>query len=145
MDASEPRPPAGASPARTWQAQWYDEDAGHLVRPFAVTRGRTRPAAAEGLLDLISLVTAEQEGDPDEILDEHRLDEEHATVVGLCAAETLSVAEIASLTDLPVGVVRVLIGDLLDAGLVRVTNPVVPARLPDERILRSVIAGLRAL
>jgi hypothetical protein len=47
--------------------------------------------------------------------------------------------------DLPLGVVRVLIGDLLDADLVHVSRPVPPAELPDASVLRDVINGLRAL
>jgi len=39
----------------------------------------------------------------------------------------------------------VLLGDLLEAGYVKVSRPVPPAQLPDERILREVIEGLRAL
>src|SRR5207248_8352590 len=35
---------------------WLDEDAGPVVRPYAMTRGRTRPAS--GRFDLISLITA---------------------------------------------------------------------------------------
>ncbi|MFD7576615.1 DUF742 domain-containing protein, partial [Streptomyces sp. NPDC059810] len=45
----------------------------------------------------------------------------------------------------PGGVVRVLLCDLLESGFVRVSRPVPPAQLPDERILREVIDGLRAL
>ncbi|MFJ6249966.1 MULTISPECIES: DUF742 domain-containing protein [unclassified Streptomyces] len=62
-----------------------------------------------------------------------------------CRVETQSVAELAAGADLPVGVVRGLLGDLLESGFVRVRRPVPPARLPDERILREVIDGLRAL
>lgn len=54
-------------------------------------------------------------------------------------------AELAADADLPVGVVRVLLGDLLEAGHVKVSRPVPPARLPEMRILREVIEGLRAL
>jgi hypothetical protein len=39
----------------------------------------------------------------------------------------------------------VLVGDLLELGRVTVGRPVPPAQLPDERILREVIEGLRAL
>ncbi|MEW2491476.1 DUF742 domain-containing protein, partial [Streptomyces sp. NPDC048411] len=45
----------------------------------------------------------------------------------------------------PGALVRVLLGDLLEAGHVQVSRPVPPAQLPDERILREVINGLRAL
>ena len=62
-----------------------------------------------------------------------------------CRQAPLSVAEVAAELDLPLGVVRVLIGDLLDAELVRVSRPVPPAELPDEQVLREVIHGLRAL
>lgn len=36
-------------------------------------------------------------------------------------------------------------GDLAELGCVTVSRPVPPAQLPDERILREVIDGLRAL
>jgi hypothetical protein len=57
----------------------------------------------------------------------------------------MSVAELAADLDLPVGVLRVLVGDLLDARLAHVSRPVAPAQLPDVSILREVINGLRAL
>jgi hypothetical protein len=66
-------------------------------------------------------------------------------ILALCRGEPLSVAELAADSDLPVGVVRVLLGDLLTRGNVRVLGPVPPAQLPDEHILREVINGLRAL
>ncbi|GAA3308256.1 hypothetical protein GCM10020295_69850 [Streptomyces cinereospinus] len=66
-------------------------------------------------------------------------------IVELCRDAPQSVAELAAGLDLPIGVVRVLVGDLTDAELVHVTRPVPPAELPDESILRDVINGLRAL
>ncbi|MFE1176507.1 DUF742 domain-containing protein [Streptomyces sp. NPDC058773] len=130
-------------PARRREAgRWYDDDAGPVVRPYAMTRGRTR-TAAEGRLDLIALVIAESRAD--DSVDDQMLSPEHVDIVALCREEPLSVAELATELDLPVGVVRVLIGDLLDAGLVHVSRPVPPAELPDEKVLREVIDGLRAL
>jgi len=123
-------------------ARWFDDDAGPVVRPYAMTRGRTR-TAAEGRLDLIALVIAESRRD--EAVDDQMLSPEHVEIVALCRQEPLSVAELAAELDLPVGVVRVLIGDLLDAELVHVSRPVPPAELPDEKVLREVIEGLRAL
>lgn len=124
--------------------RWYDEAAGWVVRPYAMTRGRTR-GVADDKLDLIALVIAESRAGGDEFSYDPDLSPEHLDIVELCRVEPMSVAELATETDLPVGVVRVLIGDLLDAELVRVTRPVPPAQLPDERILREVINGLRAL
>jgi hypothetical protein len=124
--------------------QWFDDEAGPVVRLFAMTRGRTRPAG-DGLFDLIAMVTRRPLVDRDPALPEPVLDPEHQAILDLCAREPLSVAELGSYTDLPVSVVRVLLGDLHDAELIEVTRPVAIAELPDERLLREVISGLRAL
>ncbi|WP_327372627.1 DUF742 domain-containing protein [Streptomyces sp. NBC_01216] len=127
----------------TQGGHWYDADAGPLVRPYAMTGGRTRPGPSNVRFDLIALVVVDD--DPPDRAEETFLGPEHRTLLALCRAETQSVAELAAEAGLPVGVVRVLLGDLLEAGLVRVSRPVPPAQLPDERILREVIDGLRAL
>lgn len=116
-------------------SQWYDADAGPLVRPYAMTGGRTKPGPSNVRFDLIALVVVDD--DPPGPAEE--------SLLALCRAETQSVAELSADADLPVGVVRVLLGDLLESGFVRVSRPVPPAQLPDERILREVIDGLRAL
>ncbi|MGW0813053.1 DUF742 domain-containing protein [Streptomyces viridiviolaceus] len=123
-------------------SQWYDSEAGPLVRPYAMTGGRTRSGPAGVRFDLISLVTLDP-GAPG--ADETALGPEHRALIDLCRTETQSVAELAAGADLPVGVVRVLLGDLVELGSVTVSRPVPPAQLPDERILREVIDGLRAL
>ncbi|MET9466425.1 DUF742 domain-containing protein [Streptomyces sp. NPDC006544] len=142
------RPPAptrgaafGAAPDGATD-QWFDDDAGPVVRPYAMTRGRTSHAG-QHRLDLIALVVAEAAAD-DPVWDA-TLSPEHAHILGLCRARPQSVAELAADLDLAVGVVRVLIGDLADDELVHVSRPVPPAELPDESILREVIDGLRAL
>ncbi|GHD86362.1 DUF742 domain-containing protein [Streptomyces naganishii] len=124
-------------------SQWYDGEAGPLVRPYAMTGGRTRPGPTGVPLDLIALVTLDPAASGMD--DDPSLGPEHRALTDLCRAETQSVAELAAGTGLPVGVVRVLIGDLLERGRVTVSRPIPPARLPDERILREVIEGLRAL
>ncbi|WP_037577569.1 DUF742 domain-containing protein [Phaeacidiphilus oryzae] len=128
------------------QPSWYDEEAGPLVRLFALTRGRTRPDAREAF-DLIALVVADSAygGAGSPYGSEPGLAPEHRRILDRCREDPASVAEIAAHSDLPVGVVRVLLGDLLDLGLIRVSRPVPPAQLPDERLLREVINGLRAL
>ena len=124
-------------------SQWYDNEAGPLVRPYAMTGGRTRPGPTGVRFDLIALVTLA--GTARGTDDDAMLGPEHRTLIELCRPETQSVAELAAGADLPVGVVRVLLGDLMESGRVTVSRPVPPARLPDERILREVIEGLRAL
>ncbi|AZS88493.1 DUF742 domain-containing protein [Streptomyces griseoviridis] len=123
-------------------SHWFDDEAGPVVRPYAMTRGRTT-SPAQHRLDLIAVVVTEPHvEDPEE---DSTLSPEHVDIVGLCREAPQSVAELAAELDLPVGVVRVLIGDLVDGELVHVTRPVPPAELPDESILRDVINGLRAL
>jgi hypothetical protein len=127
--------------------RWFDDAAGPVVRPYAMTRGRTR-GAGDVRLDLIALVTAESAGTDDGADDVHgdrTLGPEHLDIVNRCRRIPQSVAELAADFDLPVGVIRVFISDLIDAGLARVSRPVPPAELPDESILREVINGLRAL
>ncbi|MFE2627679.1 DUF742 domain-containing protein [Streptomyces sp. NPDC059374] len=124
-------------------SQWYDHEAGPLVRPYAMTGGRTRPGPTGVTFDLIALVNLS--GAAPGADDDSTLGPEHRALIELCRPETQSVAELAAGADLPVGVVRVLLGDLLERGRVTVSRPVPPAHLPDERILREVIEGLRAL
>ncbi|MFF2200546.1 DUF742 domain-containing protein [Streptomyces sp. NPDC058145] len=123
--------------------QWYDGEAGPLVRPYAMTGGRTQPGPSGVSFDLIALVTLDPAAPAMD--DDTVLGPEHRALIGLCRLETQSVAELAAGADLPVGVVRVLLGDLLELGRVTVSRPVPPAHLPDERVLREVIEGLRAL
>ncbi|WP_093716341.1 DUF742 domain-containing protein [Actinacidiphila alni] len=125
--------------------RWYDDAAGPVVRPYAMTRGRTS-SAAEMKIDLIALVITEAEpGDDGGAQDDHSLSPEHLDIVERCQHQAVSVAELASDLDLPVGVVRVLVGDLLEGAHVQLHQPVPPAELVDESILREVINGLRAL
>jgi hypothetical protein len=122
-------------------SQWYDSEAGPLVRPYAMTGGRTSSGPTGVHLDLIALVTL----GPGAPGDDPGLGPEHRALLELCRTETLSLAELAAGADLPVGVVRVLLGDLLELGCVTVSRPVQPAQLPDGDLLREVIEGLRAL
>lgn len=123
-------------------SHWFDDEAGPVVRPYAMTRGRTSHAA-QHRLDLIAVVVAQSRADDPET--DPSLSPEHEDIVELCRDTPQSVAELASELDLPIGVVRVLIGDLVDGELVHVSRPVPPAELVDESILRDVINGLRAL
>jgi hypothetical protein len=133
-----PGSPFGYPPPPEEPVRWFDDAAGPVVRPYALTGGRTVPSGAR--FDLIALVVSDAPQDAD-----LPADPEQAAILALCRGNALSVAEIAADLDLPLGVVRVLLGDLLDAELIRVSRPVPPALLPDEQILLEVIHGLRAL
>ncbi|MFG2090409.1 DUF742 domain-containing protein [Spirillospora sp. NPDC048824] len=119
---------------------WVDEEAGPVVRPFALTRGRTRSRRRGGDLDLIAVVVTAEVPMPDPFT----LGPEDERILEFCL-NPVSVAELASHLRLPVGVVRVLVSDLLNRGLMDVHSRAAPAGRPDRRILKEVIDGLRAL
>jgi hypothetical protein len=120
------------------EAQWLDEEAGPVVRPYAVTRGRTRPTGE--VLDLIALVTAVRGVE----VDPAGFNPEHLALLRMCRLPA-SVADLAADLDLPLGVVQILLADLRERSLISVHHPTLPAQLPDPRILREVADGLRRL
>jgi hypothetical protein len=121
----------------TGGGMWLDGEAGPVVRPYALTRGRTQ---AQGpALGLIDMVVAAGPLTPDA----RELAPEHRRLLQLCR-RPVAIADIASETDLPLGVVRVLLGDLRERGLVSITDQVSRGG-PAESVLRSVLDGLRAL
>ncbi len=120
------------------ESRWLDDQAGPVVRPYAMTAGRTRPS--RGDFDLISLVIATRAVTSAE----PGLSPEHVAIMSLCK-RPLSVAEIAAHLDLPVGIIRVLLGDLLDRELILARAPAVVTDQPSERVFKAVINGLRAL
>jgi hypothetical protein len=117
--------------------QWLDEEAGPVVPAYALTRGRVRPSSKE--IDLVAIVTAT--GGP---ITPVSLPPEQWVILSLCTRAT-PLADIAAGIDLPLGVVRVLVGDLHEAGLVQVRPPADVARLPNVTLLSEVLSGLRAL
>jgi hypothetical protein len=110
-----------------------------LVRPYTVTRGRTRSHRAE--LELEALVATTPGSRPSVTLHP-----EQQTIVQLCGGRFQSIAEISALLRLPLGVVRVLVGDLADQGLVDIYQPAhTPDHRPDVALLERVLDGLRKL
>ncbi len=109
-----------------------------VVRPYAVTKGRTAPSSGShiGLID--SVVATGQWPQP-----QFRPGPEQRQILEFCH-RPVPVVDLASGINLPVGVVRVLLGDLIDEGMLRV----LPAqRKPhtDQRLLRMVLDGLESL
>src|ERR1700746_4007577 len=115
-----------------------DEEGGPVVRPYALPRGRTRPAGEA--LDLIAIITAMRGVRPDP----SSLGPEHREVLRMCRLP-ISVADIAADLDLPLGGVRILLGALTEMSLISIHHPIPPARLPDADILKEVVDGLRRL
>ena len=109
------------------------------VRPYMMTGGRTRPSCAE--LPVEALVEAIGEGRPSQ-------DPERRRIIELVTGQYLSVVELSAHLRLPVGVVRVLVGDLRDEGMVRVHGlAVTDAYHPEAslRVLEGVLHGISAL
>jgi hypothetical protein len=119
--------------------RWLDREAGPVVRPYAVTKGRTAPASGS-YVGLIDLVVAVADPHPRAGL---RLGREHQRILRGCH-QPIAVVDLASDIDLPVGVVRVLLGDLSQCGALEVVSTPRGATT-NERILRDVLHGLQAL
>jgi hypothetical protein len=109
-----------------------------IVRPYAWTGGRTRPMydlAIEALIETSDLGRNEAA----------LMQPEHRSIAGLCI-QTRSVAEVAALLSLPLGVARVLVGDMAGMGLVIVHQTMGGnGELPDVAFLERVLSGLRRL
>ncbi|GAA1343655.1 DUF742 domain-containing protein [Saccharothrix algeriensis] len=113
-------------------------ESGSLVRPYTRTGGRTRPDYDLAIEALVSTSERGQERDA-AVLPEHR------SICGLCT-DTRSVAEVAALLRLPLGVVRVLIGDMASMGLVLIhQGGLVVGDRPSIEFLERVLSGLRRL
>ena len=115
------------------RSRWFSP----VVRPYALVRGRTKPAGDR--LDVISMAYSLRVSVPDP----SELEPEHLALLQRCAVP-MSVAELASGLDLPLGVVRVLLADLRERELVRIDRPA-QERVTDIRLLREVADGLRRL
>ncbi|WP_067794271.1 DUF742 domain-containing protein [Actinomadura formosensis] len=120
-----------------------------LVRPHVVTGGRAHPT--RNVFDLVTLVIAT--GDPPlhpggttprTPLRTTGLSPEKLRIVELCRGGALSVVEIAGHLNLPVGVTKVLLSDLVDSGHLATRGAAPTVRQPEVRLLQEVLDGLRA-
>jgi len=108
-----------------------------LVRPYAVTGGRTKPKYH---LQIEAMVAASHY----EASDLSVLSPECQAILGFCR-DWRSVAEISAVLRMPLGVARVLIGDMAMDGLVRVHQIDHEQGRPDMNLLERVLSGLRKL
>jgi hypothetical protein len=111
--------------------------AARIVRPYALTAGRTRSVVdlpLEATLRLDTTATRRAWGD-----------DLQGRIVGVC--DSRSVAEVSAHVKSPIGVVRVLLGDLVQQGYVQVQATLTENSSDDERydLLERTLRGLRAL
>ena len=111
--------------------------AARIVRPYALTAGRTRPVVdlpLEATLRLDTSATRRAWGE-----------DLQGRIISLC--DLRSVAEVSALVKTPLGVTRVLLGDLVQQGYVHVQATLTENSTNDERfdLLERTLRGLRAL
>jgi hypothetical protein len=111
----------------------------NLVRPYTLTAGRTDTTVELPVeAPIQALPSAGHRHWPS--------GDVRGRICRLCA-DSPSVAEISALLDLPLGVARVLVGDLVTAGYLRVQTTLTDRSTPDERrdLIGRTLRGLRAL
>ncbi|HKD99024.1 MAG TPA: DUF742 domain-containing protein [Micromonosporaceae bacterium] len=123
-----------------------DEPTGALVRPYAVTRGRTRPRLDIAIEALVE-TTVRGRGAEGRVSGGHL--RETQKIATLCDGRLQSLAEIAARTQLPLGVARVIIADMAAEGLVAVYEPTSfdgdSTDSVGTELLERVLSGLRRL
>ncbi|WP_290859868.1 DUF742 domain-containing protein [Hamadaea sp.] len=120
--------------AEDWESGWLDEEAGPVVRPYAITGGRVDPAGFDLIAHVVATVDDPARG---------QTPEQRAILAA--AARPCAVVEVAAIVDLPLGVVRVLLADLHADGLIERYDPPSTPDGPTEQLLQAVIHGLRAI
>lgn len=139
LSAVPPAPNTGPLDMRIIEAEQLGSGVGaSAVRPYTWTRGRTK----SGLdLAIETLVSTSQRGRDQMGL----MQVEHRAVAELCE-QTRSVAEVAALLSIPLGVARVLLGDMAGLGVVTVHQTASSAgNKPDLALMERVLSGLRRL
>jgi hypothetical protein len=115
---------------------------GRMVRPYTMTGGRTGAGQPQLALEALVAVT------PAGMRMRSRFRWEAAEIVAQTRSET-AIVELASLLEVPVGVVRVLVADLQEQGAVNVTDPAMVPFADDDAaytdLLHKVLDGLNAL
>jgi hypothetical protein len=105
------------------------------VRPYVRTGGRTRPRLE---LALETLVATQPKAIP------YQLPHDEAAVLEICRQQSRSIAEVAALHRVPIGVAKILVADLAEAGLVTVHQSFA-ASGPDLALMERVLGGLRRI
>ncbi|WP_371675953.1 DUF742 domain-containing protein [Streptomyces sp. NBC_01276] len=119
----------------------HDEDlelTSPLVPLFVITNGRALPPDHE--YEHTTLVTAAAESGQ---VTPRTLSPEAGQVMDLVANGFLSVAEVAGHTHLPLGIVRILLAQLEEDGLILARRPIPRAERVDRELVSAVLEGLK--
>jgi Protein of unknown function (DUF742) len=123
---------------RPWYPEPSDEEPGSVARPYTITRGRTR-SSSHREIELETLIWANSRAAFEPGASAH-----WRAVAELCRQVT-SLAEVAARLGVPLGVARVLVGDMADAGLVSLRRPRNGSEGSEIALLERVLHGLRQL
>lgn len=120
-----------------WEKEVGEEP--HLVRPYILTAGRTNSRVHLPLEAPIGMLDADKEP-------RWPGSDVRGQILSLCVDHP-SVAEIAAKISVPLGVARVLIGDLVTQGYLQVHMTLGESSTFDERreLIGRTLRGLRAL
>jgi len=116
---------------------WYDDDAGPIVRLYALTGGRTVAGREDFTLSTMVQRIAADVVSPG-------LSPEQRRILRL-SRSPVSVPEIAAHLGMPLGSVRVLLGDLRDAGLIAVPQSRESNAATSQPVLERLLNGLLSL
>lgn len=130
-------PIAPERPQKTRHAGDAPLKTGPYVRPYAMTKGRTTPRRNLAVEALVSSTDVSSS-------DLSLMTPEYHDISVLCR-QPRSIAEISSLLNIPLGVVRVLVADMAAESLVYVHEPPASHDDIDRTLLQKVLAGLRKL
>jgi hypothetical protein len=108
---------------------------GRLIRPYAITGGRT---GAETNIDLEAQIQASTRAD--ELVGSYRW--EAKRLIELVQAP-MALIEVAARLEIPIGVARVLVADLVDDGAVAIHTPQTTQNFTS--LLERVLDGVRNL
>ncbi|MEU2154024.1 DUF742 domain-containing protein [Streptomyces sp. NPDC019396] len=123
------------------------------VRPYSLTGGRTRFGHVLLVETFVAALDADERALPRGAAGRRELTNgnlasrvmpEMRAIVELCR-RMRTVAEIAAMLTMPLGVVRVLLSDLADQGKIRVYGTGHGTGQPDRALLERVLSGLRRL
>ena len=127
MSLTEPDP---------WGRYSDEEPAARIVRPYTITAGRTKSTVDLPMEATLVLEPSAQEREWGS--------DAQGRIVEVC--DRKSVAEVSAAVKMPIGVVRVVLGDLVEQGYVGVQATLNDSSSHDERLdlIERTLRGLRA-
>ncbi|TQN32734.1 uncharacterized protein DUF742 [Haloactinospora alba] len=113
------------------------ENSEPLVRPYVMTQGRQHSDSVQ--LDMVSVVITARTD-----VERMSLEPEQLRILDICQ-RAQSVAEVSAHLDIPVAVVKVLLGDLISRGYILARAPYTTESPVNRDVLQAVLDGIQRL